>query len=125
MTDTLMKADLCLKIEICPYEPRTGLWEEPEGDSPLANDLLDCTTGGQDAEPACQYVADTWEPVFWTWDSKAREHRLALPSEIQATAEAIYFDHEPGEFADMGKATLYLVWDVANTFLQELEEQEQ
>lgn len=123
MTDRLLKTDLCLKIEICPYEPRTSLCDVVERDSALADDLLDCTGSG-DAEPACKYVLDTWEPIFWTWDSKAREHRLALPSEIQATCEAIYFEHEPGEFADMAKASLYLIWDAANGFRDDLERED-
>jgi hypothetical protein len=121
MTESFM-----LQIEICPFEPRANLYDEPEGDSPLPNDLLDCTTGGQDAEPACQYVIDTWSPVFVIADPTLNyERRKALPSEIQATAEHIYCDHEKGEFADMGKATLYLVWEAANQFQQQREEDSQ
>lgn len=116
-----MSASYHLPIEICPFEPRTGIGADV-GALPvkLREDLLDCTGSG-DAEPACQFVLDTWSPRFTTYDRALKEFRTAKPSEIQATCEAIYHDHEKGEFADMRKAALYLIWDVAHGLQDELD----
>ena len=108
-----------LEVEICPFEPRAGVFMDIERDSVLAQDLLDCCASG-DAEPACQYVLDVWTPVFVISDrSLGYARRPARPSEIQATCEAIYHDHDKGEFANMSKASLYLIWEAAHLYEQE------
>lgn len=111
------------QIEICPHEPRAGVAQTIERDSAIADDLIDCTRAG-DAEPAAQWILDTWNPVFTVWDPALKEYRIAKPSEIQSTCEHLYFDHEPGEFADQSKAALYLIWEAAGQYQQEREREE-
>lgn len=106
-----------LPISICPHEPRASLDVDRE-DIPesLIEDLEDCTGPG-DAEPACRHVLDTWSPRFTIWDSSLGKHRTAKPSEVQRTAEAIYFDSD-SDFANPTTAALYLVWQAASDFVE-------
>lgn len=114
-----------LEIEICPIEPRASLADDIGDNMRLASDMLDCTRSG-DVEPACRHVLATWSPRFIIADpTLGFKRRTAKPSEVQATAEAIYYDHEKGEFADMTKASLYLIWESASQYaIEESEKQE-
>lgn len=103
-------------VEICPHEPRASICGM-EGESVSSDqDLADCRASG-DCQPACEYVRDDLGVEFRIVardESGAYVNRLATPEEMEATANAIYFDHEPGEFADRDTCATYLIWEAAN-----------
>jgi len=109
-----------LLIEICPKEPRADLAQDIDAESTLATDLLDCTKSG-DAEPACDYVAQTYDVQFIVADPALDyARRPALDSEITETCKAIYFDSD-SDFDDSDICESYLIWETAFTFVQSLE----
>ncbi len=114
-----------LEFEICEHEPRVTCSQLIDRESSLADDLLDCTTGGQDAAGSCAYVRDTWNPSFWVIKPSAQDgvyrRRLASPQEIVATCAAIYFEHEPSEFEDSNRVFDLLIWEGAHAYKSELE----
>ena len=109
-------------IEICPFEPYADICDM-NGES-VANDpdIADCRASG-DCEPACTYVRDSLGVEFRIVARNSAgkyENRLATDSELQATAEAIYFDFD-SDFSDRATAELYLIWEAANTYEGESE----
>jgi hypothetical protein len=108
-------------IEICPDEPRATAClmdgSEIATDPDILSDIKDCTKSG-DCQEACEFIRDQIGVEFRIVardQSGKYENRLATDAELQATCEAIYFDHSADEFSDdADRCKTHLIWEAAN-----------
>ena len=113
-----------LRIFVCPMSPDVHLDMDLESVERIAHeDLLDCCASG-DAEPACRHVLDTYAIDWVSWDMDMREMVSASDSTLQDAARGIYSDSE-SDFDDIDTARLYLIWEVAHSYKEDLEREEQ
>jgi hypothetical protein len=84
--------------------------------SDFERDFLDCTGSG-DAEPACEYIRDTFE-IDWRIVARNAagdyENRTATPEEKAECARAIYFESDSDFEGDESLCENYLIWQAAH-----------
>ena len=94
----------------------------PDGSDITTGDLfeaLDQCTGSGDAEDACRYVFDYFNPAFRIVKAHGNEYRNmeANLNDKRECCESIYFESET-DFSDEDNCNLYLIWEAAHRVME-------
>lgn len=109
---------MIIELSQCGYIgilfPRNGDPQE------LHADLIDCNKPG-DVENSCQYILDHWKPEFRIVKMLDGRYQNVIASDVdkQELCESIYFDSDT-DFSDSDNSELYLVWEAAHQYENEL-----
>ena len=118
-----MRAQLIIELIGCEISFCASDGKELTKRHKIARDLLDCARTG-DCEQSCKFVLSQYK-IDWRMivKSEAGEYENVTASkEVKETvARAIYFASD-ADFSNENTAELYLLWQVASEFKEQLAE---